>query len=1139
MLKKSSLLNRVFEVKFIIFKNTKTNPKSFLCLFLCFILLHNPLLSQTQNANLSQASFQNPPTENHIYTWWHWLNKGITKSGITKDLEAMKQQGIRGATILNVNQFQGKDFGVANVKFNSPEWYDVFKYSLQEAKRLGLEIGVHNCDGWSTSGGPWITPEQSMKQFVWSKDFVEGGKNIQLKLKKPFSRMGFYRDAYVLAFPAPQPSPFYKNLPKVTISDNQDAHFLVDGSPLSTVKINIGESIQFNFNDTYQTNTLLIHLNKPFAWRGTDQTVFFELSTSDDSINFKKITDLKDTLLNQTVLLKIPEIKAKFFKVTLKDMLKKQGIGIDWGNNLDISEMAFLNEGEKGIFQTRIKYLQAKTITSIADNVKNFSVVTVLPDDENTIRNTKNVIDITDKMSVDGVLNWNPPSGNWAILRFGYTTTGVKNQPATVEGEGLECDKMDTTALDIHFKNFPQKLIEAAGDMKGNTFKYLFVDSWECLYQNWTVGFEKEFEKARGYKMLPYLPILCGEMVESSERSEAFLHDFRKTISELVELRYFKHLSDLCHKQGMDLHAEAIYGGIHAPPLDILKANSYFDVPMTEFWGRIDPSDSLLKYNPNNQVTGTFVTHAATMYNKSVVAAESYSSSANFSESPWALKLWGDKAFTEGVNRIVLHSLVHQPNEQKPGMTLGPFGSIFNRNNPWWQHAKAWFDYQARVQYVLQKGRTVADVLVYMGDKMPIAEVANKPSTYNSGIRFDFCNNDILMKYATVKNGRISLHNNLSYAVLILEDSVMNLSTLIKIEELIRNGGIIVAPKPIRTLSLNNYENNNEALRKLSNAIWGKIDGKTVFENQYGKGKVIFGKSIESVFSENKFIQDIDFKEINPSELMYIHKKTATQDFYYITNKNESREVQFEGLFKIKGKVPQIWNPINGEILSLKTYSVDGEVTKIPLTLNPKQSFFIVFSEKSQSDLISAKKAVDKVVDELVLKPFNGKITFVDEPEIKPVLFNNFQSLTNSSNPEIKYYVGLAKYDFEVEISKDFIKAGQRNYLKLGKFGSTAKIEINGKFVTIVWEQSSEIDITDFIKQGKNAFIISTTNPWRNRLIGDLIYPENKKERWFSSNLKDNGGKVLIDKNSFLLISGLGSDISIISKELPVLNSNK
>ncbi len=272
---------------------------------------------------------------------------------------------------------------------------------------------------------------------------------------------------------------------------------------------------------------------------------------------------------------------------------------------------------------------------------------------------------------------------------------------------------------------------------------------------------------------------------------------------------------------------------------------------------------------------------------------------------------------------------------------------------------------------------------------------------------------------------------------------------------------------------------------------------------------------------------------------MYIHKKTATQDFYYITNKNESREVQFEGLFKIKGKVPQIWNPINGEILSLKTYSVDGEVTKIPLTLNPKQSFFIVFSEKSQSDLISAKKAVDKVVDELVLKPFNGKITFVDEPEIKPVLFNNFQSLTKSSNPEIKYYVGLAKYDFEVEISKDFIKAGQRNYLKLGKFGSTAKIEINGKFVTIVWEQSSEIDITDFIKQGKNTFIISTTNPWRNRLIGDLIYPENKKERWFSSNLKDNGGKVLIDKNSFLLILGLGSDISIISKELPVLNSNK
>lgn len=1105
----------------------------FILLLYCFcgvLLVSHVLPAQTRNAGLSSTLFKNPPPETHIYTWWHWMNKGITKAGITKDLESMKQQGIRGATILNVNQFQGKDFGVANVKFDSPEWYDVFMHSLKEANRLGLEIGVHNCDGWSNSGGPWITPEQSMKQFVWSKDFVEGGK-VQKILKKPFNRFGFYKDVYVVAFPSAQPSPFYKNLPKVTTSDNQEADFLVDGSPLSTVKIKIGVAVQFEFKKNYKSNTLLVHLNKPFAWRGTDQTVDFELAISDDGVDFKKVAELQATLLNQTVLIQFPESSAKFFKVTLKDMLKKQGIGIDWGNDIDISELALLNKGERGIFQPSINYLQAKTITSIADNVNNFSMVTAVPRDENTINNASEAIDISDKMAADGTLHWNAPAGYWTILRFGYTTTGAKNQPASVEGEGLECDKMDTTALNIHFKSFPQKLIEAAGKFKGNTFKYLFIDSWECLYQNWTPGFEKEFEKSRGYTILPYLPVLCGEIVESSEHSEAFLHDFRKTIAELIELRYFKQLSKLCHQQGMELHAEAIYGGIHAPPLDILKTNSYFDVPMTEFWGRIDPTDSLFRYNPANQVTGTFVTHAATMYNKSIVAAESYTSSAHFSEAPWELKLWGDKAFTEGVNRIVLHSFVHQPNEQKPGMTLGPFGSIFNRNNPWWTHANAWFDYQARVQYMLQKGRTVSDVLVYMGDKLPIAEVASKPSTYPSGIRFDFCNNDILIRHATVNNGRITLHNGLNYGVLVLEDSVMNLSTLVKIEELVRKGAILIAPKPTRTLSLKNYHEDNDALQKLSNAMWGKVNGKTIYENQYGAGKVIFGKPLETVLAENKLTPDVYFKNSKPTEFMHIHKKTLDEDYYYLVNKNEGKAVQAVVTFRLTGKIPQIWNPINGEISSLKNFTEEGEATTISLTLNAKQSIFVVFVNKSKTNIPELNTWEKVVRAKMLVTPINATLTLVDEPTIRPFSINEFKSLTKFSEPDIKYYSGLARYEFDVDIANGFKKAGHSNYLTLGKFGATASVTINGKPVTTVWERNSEIEITNFIKEGKNRFTISTTNPWRNRLIGDLIYPENKKGRWFASNLRENSGKVLIDKNSFLITSGLDSSISIISKK--------
>jgi hypothetical protein len=113
---------------------------------------------------LSNTEFKNPPGNVKMHTWWHWLDGNITKEGITRDLEAMKEQGIVQATLLNVGLFGEKDFGVKKVNFNTPEWFEMFQWALHEANRLGISIGAHNCDGWSTSGGPWITPEMSMKQ---------------------------------------------------------------------------------------------------------------------------------------------------------------------------------------------------------------------------------------------------------------------------------------------------------------------------------------------------------------------------------------------------------------------------------------------------------------------------------------------------------------------------------------------------------------------------------------------------------------------------------------------------------------------------------------------------------------------------------------------------------------------------------------------------------------------------------------------------------------------------------------------------------------------------------------------------------------------------------------------------------------
>lgn len=147
-----------------------------------------------------QEGFINPPASAKARTWWHWLNGNVTRAGITADLEAMKQVGIQEAQIFNADM--GYPEGPAT--FLSSEWLELFKFAASEAERLGLELGFHNGAGWSSSGGPWITPEYAMQTVVCSDTLCRGGEKIKIRLSQPATRLNYYKDIAVLAFPNPQ-----------------------------------------------------------------------------------------------------------------------------------------------------------------------------------------------------------------------------------------------------------------------------------------------------------------------------------------------------------------------------------------------------------------------------------------------------------------------------------------------------------------------------------------------------------------------------------------------------------------------------------------------------------------------------------------------------------------------------------------------------------------------------------------------------------------------------------------------------------------------------------------------------------------------------------------------------------------------
>ncbi len=156
-----------------------------------------------------ERGFRNPPSEARPWVYWFWLNGNITREGITADLEAMQRVGIGGVLIMEVDQ--GAPQGA--VAFAGPEWRELFKYVCAEANRLGLEVNMNNDAGWCGSGGPWITPDLAMQRIVFTETNAEGPLQLDGTLPRPQTAVDYYRDIAVLAFPTPVGDYRVDNLP--------------------------------------------------------------------------------------------------------------------------------------------------------------------------------------------------------------------------------------------------------------------------------------------------------------------------------------------------------------------------------------------------------------------------------------------------------------------------------------------------------------------------------------------------------------------------------------------------------------------------------------------------------------------------------------------------------------------------------------------------------------------------------------------------------------------------------------------------------------------------------------------------------------------------------------------------------------
>jgi hypothetical protein len=1023
--------------------------------------------------------FKNPPNIARPRVYWYWQNGNITNEGLTKDLEWMHRAGIGGVETFDV-AVTTPTVVKNRLIYMQPAWKDAFHHSLEVADRLGMTVTIGAAPGWSQTGGPWVKSTDAMKKLVWTETRVEGGKPFRGMLPKPPQVNGpfqdqprdvrpdrpiptlptLYKDQLVIAFRVPAgESTLEQAHPTITVSGGSMTYAdLVHGSYDRTVDVPGAAGrvswVQIAF-DSPQTVRGVTIATRGVLRAFTDDAISPQtLEVSDDGVHFHRLIDMPRGNLYQRTYAFAP-VTGRYFRYRIP--------------------MATTGTVKLARFQLHTstpvnRFEEQDGFAAVADY---YAVSTPHADASSVIRKG-DVIDLTGKMHEDGTVNWTPPAGSWIVARMGYSLTGQTNGPAPLEATGYEVDKLKKGATKTFMDDYLKLYEDASQGMMGqHGVNNVATDSWEAGFQNWTDDILDDFKRLRGYDPTPWLPALTGRIVQSSEATDRFLWDFRRTIANLVITSNFDQVRDSLHARGLGYVAEAM-AGRRATIGDAMEMKTRADYPMGEFWlPTVDRQQQ--GYFADLRDTAS----VANIYGKKLATAESITSTGiPYAYGPRDIKPVADEEFLGGINQFTLHVSVHQPNDAAPGLALGQYGMWFNRLETWAEQARAWTDYIARSCFLLQQGKAVIDVAYFYGEESSATGINHaRAPQITEGYNYDFVNSESLLNEFSAQNGKLVTKSGMQYRVLYLggTSNRMTLPVLNKIRSLVKAGAIVVGLPPMDSPSM---ADSVVAWKAAQRELWPT----SALQQKVGLGKVYRTMNLGEVLG-SEMLQP-DFKYIKPDQdsvVQFTHRRDGDTDIYFVNNRAD-HVAYTTADFRVTGKAPEFWMADTGTVQPA-SYSIHDGVTTVPLRMEPRDAFFVVFRQRVNT--MSREIAV----------PVRTTITNVSGPwqvEFQPgrgapnsAEFNELSDWSNNSNPGIKYFSGVATYTKKIDIPALALTSDARIELDLGKVHEMAEVAVNGKTEGIAWKPPYRVDITDAVKAGENTVSIKVVNLWPNRLIGD------------------------------------------------------
>jgi len=1093
------------------------------CCFLVllgFFLLAGCGQQEDRRADKLASNFTKPPAETRPGCYWYWINDNISKAGITKDLEAMARVGIGRAYIGHIFIHKDKDdTPVGDVQFMTEAWWEAVQWAVKEGDRCGVEIGFFNSPGWSQSGGPWIKTSQSMRYLAHSETVITGGGRIEKLLPVPeiatfpnssgyipvatgpkFTEKEF-QDVRVIAFKQPETeaNDLLKGVTATSIDINSVEN-LIDGSmeSFSSFPVNKESVINFSVPATANASSGVQSVSIKPLQHG--YTLICKIECSSDGKNYHQIRSYSEQRGHQgpknkdAILIPFPETKARYFRLKLFVQPQRK-----MGKTLRVAEISL---SRRAVLAGYVRKQLGETSPSILPPWNAYMWGEQNAAASGSTVTSGEVVDLTDKMSANGELVWEAPAGQWVVLRMGMAPIGTQSAPTSPESRGLEVDKMNREHVRSIFDGMVGEFLRRTPAKDRKALRYVIADSYETGPQNWTDGFCAKFKERWGYSPERFMPVLTGRVVDSPEVSTRFLWDMRRLIVESIAYDYVGGLREVVNENGLTLWLENY--GHWGFPSESLLYGSQTDQVAGEFWASNNPLGGM------GSIECRAAASCAHIYGKKSVYAEAFTANANFKYSLASIKNWCDWVYATGINHLILHVYIHQPDERAPG-SIQWFGTAFNRHNTWFEQSKAFMDYTRRCSVLLKAGIPVADVAYYIGENAPVMAGPHDPALPD-GYDFDEINSDALINRVKVKDGRIVVKDGPSYAVLVLpKERKMRTQVAEVIKRLVRQGAIVIGSKPDQSPSLQNYPACDKRLRQIADDLWGEVDGQILRSPRYGKGWIYDGLSLEKVLKKHAIAPDITVisdKELlcaaagagkiginDKGGIVFKHRAEEDADIYFLSNTADT-PADFTVSLRQVGRKPSLWDAVTGKITEAVAFSQRDGRTLIPPYVEPSESIFVVLDGKISEN--AKGSATSNEPKYKTLSTLDGKWTvrFKGRRAPEKIVFDTLSDWSRHSNPAIKYYAGTVVYEKSFTLPEGASKKSL--VLELGEVGVIATVLINAKVVGTVWTNPWDIDITGFVRAGKNDLQIRVANTWNNRLVADASLPPEKRQSYVS-----------------------------------------